>query len=426
MLKPTISIDLGASYTKVAFRNVLERPRGKYFAQADSYIAVIEAGAVMTPSLMVQTHSARHPWIAGQKAYNMIPADNMGVYSNWKQTFFSAEFEKKKVEVAIVAGNFFAWLLTRVRSLGEIDLDSCRVRVSVPAFKGIDKQKAAIAKCMTLNGWPEDVEVVDEPVSNLLGILSSGRNVVSATGEISYWPTFGGSCVFEKMRQHALDRSSKPEMQVSVLDFGSFTLDAATVRLDLNPIDYKNFPVKNVKAASWKVGVMEDIDRPCFSQLFARHGVDEAEITQYEKEAAKVKLYAGEPRALMRGRVILGVSDADRKTVASSIDEYCRKVWSQAGDYCSGSEVVVLTGGGACIDSVRESIHDQLKAAGVRNVLDFARGEGCDLDCGLYDWTDSGEGLGRVATALGGSSIGHGFDPDEQCKRHILTHGRNL
>jgi len=436
MKTPTVSIDLGASYTKVAYRRALEREGRQRFASANTHVALIE-GTATIPSVMIQTGDRQRPWCAGLDAARMTPNRKMKVFENWKSALYSSAFDARKVELVWVAGNFFKWLLERLTNLGINCDDSCRVRVTIPALKRIEEHKEALVQCLKLNGWPDTIEVVVEPRANVIGVFSGGRNVVSASGQISYQPTFGNAdgtgpselrYVFEEIRRYALRTRKKRHMQTSVVDFGSFTLDVANQTLDLNVIDHKTFPLEDVSADSWEVGVIEDIDGPCSADLFARHGVDGDTLSFEVKESAKVTLYSGEPYALQQGRVTLGESDSDKALVASVIDKYCHKVWSKIHGHCHDSEIVILTGGGTCIPRVREYFDKKLKQAGVANVVAFSvsriSGAGTRRHDRLCEWQSSGEGLGRLATGLGGASIAYGFCPDEECLRFV-PRGRN-
>jgi hypothetical protein len=433
METPTVSIDLGASYTKVAYRKKLRRSGGHRFATADTRAAVLE-GTATIPSVMIQTTDRKRPWIAGTDAANTTPSEKMTVFENWKSALYSSAFDAKKVDLVWVAGNFFKWLVEGLDGIG-VDFDGdCRVRVTIPALKRIEEQKDALIHCMHLNGWPGEIEVVDEPAANIIGVLSAGRNVVSASGQISYQPTFGDAegtgvtqlnYIYGEIRKYALGSRQKRHMKVSVVDFGSFTLDVASLTLDLDVVDHSRFPIDSVESDSWEVGVIEDIDKPSFDELFARHEIDSAALSFGVKESAKVALYAGEPYAVAfgRGRVTLGESELDKRTVDDAIGEYCSKAWAKLSRHWEDSEVVILTGGGTCIPAVRDFFEGVLEEEGVKNIVDFAADERADdtelPSDGLHRWEKVGEGLGRLATGLGGASIGFGFEPDGPCRDYI-------
>ncbi len=425
MKTPTISIDLGASYTKVAYRGALERHGRQQFASADAEVAIIE-GTATIPSIMIKTGDRRRPWVGGSDAAKMTPSRKMKVFANWKSALYSSEFDAKKVELVVVAKEFFAWLLEGITKLGVNCDDNCRVRVTIPALRRIEENKEALVECMRLSGWPDEIEVVVEPRANIIGVLSAGRNIVSATGQISYQPMFGALSplelryVFDEIKRYALGSQRKRNLQISVVDFGSFTLDVAKQTLDLKVVDHDTFPLQEVSANSWEVGVIEDIDH-CLDELFKAHEIDGQSLSFEAKESAKVALYSGDAYAVPQRRIVLGESDSDKAIVESAIDEYCQKAWSHIGVHCKDAEVVVLTGGGTCIPHVRGYFEDRLKRAGAASIVVFSTGSTSQLaekGEGLCDWRNTAEGLGRLATALGGSSIAYGFRPDEECLRY--------
>lgn len=183
--------------------------------------------------------------------------------------------------------------------------------------------------------------------------------------------------------------------------------------------------LQDVSANSWEVGVIGGIDR-CLDELFGAHGIDGQRLSFERKESAKVALYSGGAYAIPNGRTRLGESDGDKAIVESAIDGYCHKAWSNIRVHCQESEVVVLTGGGTCIPRVREYFEDKLRRAGVANIVVFSVSNTSELakrGNRLCDWQSTGEGLGRLATALGGVSIAYGFRPDKDCLRrqHLLA-----
>ena len=432
MFTPTISIDLGASYTKVAYRDRLERHGKEHFATGYAEAVVLERTATI-PSVVIQTDD-RDSWIMGVDAQGVTPNAGMTVFENWKSALYSSAFDVGKVNLVFVAGAFFKWLLHKLDGIGVDSGRDCRVRVTIPALKRIEDQRDVLIQCMRRSGWPEAIEVVQEPVANIVGVLSGGRNVVSGGGRINYQRTFGHEYgegvtqleyVYEEMRRRALGERENRFLNVAVVDFGSFTLDFARLKLDLGVVNYDSFPVASLKPESWEIGVIEDLDRPCFQELFSRHALDSERLSFGIKEAAKRAIYAGEPYAVpyKGGRTTVGHTGIDRHCVEQALASYCDNAWAKIKPRCKDAEVVVLTGGGASISSVRDYFREKLLALGVVKVIDFSEdelavGERPAHD-GLRDWRSVGEGLGRLATGLGGASIALGFVPDEACRKYV-------
>ncbi len=423
MNTPTVCIDLGASYTKVSYRKPLSRLPGKHFSSGETKVARI-GGTIIIPSIMIQTGDRRQPWCAGEDAAKMTPSRNMKVFDNWKSDFYSCSFDAGMDDpVWNAAGNFFRWLLEQVSSLGVICDNTVLIRVTMPALlKYNEEQSEKLKRCMLLNGWPVKIEVKSEPLANLVGVLTEGRNYVSAYGKLSYGPTLDDNYIFQKIRSYALESRRNKHMQLSVVDFGSFTLDAAKIKLDLDVGDFNTFPAETVSPKSWEIGIFNDLDKPCFSKLFELHGVNGHELSFETKELMKVALYAGDAYAPQQGQLTIGESDEDKCEIASKIEDYCNKAWDELKAYCHESEVIALTGGGTCIAGVRDFFRKQCKNAGVK-VIDIPaeRETACvkSKSAGLFLWKDTGKegGLGRLATAMGGASIMLGFERDDQCRK---------
>ena len=377
MLTPTISIDLGASYTKVSYRHRLARHGKEKFATGNAETVVLERTATI-PSVAIQTGDRKNPWIMGVDAAGTTPTPTMNVFENWKSALYSSSFDAEKVKLVFVAGAFFQWLLHGLDRIGVDVHRDCRVRVTIPALERIEKHKEALIECMTQNGWPDNIEVVQEPVANIVGVLSGGRNVVSAMGKISYQPTFGHlrgdgvsqlDYVYEQMRSRALGQRTKQFLKLDVVDFGSFTLDFSSLTLDLDVVGYDKFPVSSLHPESWEIGIIDQMDRPCFGELFEKHKLDGGNLSFGIREEAKRAIYAGEPYAVPfgGGRATLGRTESDRHCVESAIASYCENAWSKIKPRCRDAEVVVLTGGGASIAPIREYFRTKLLALGVLN-----------------------------------------------------------
>ena len=82
MFEPTLSIDLGASYTKVAYRPAcLPSTAGTVLAEAK---VLMVDNSPLIPSLAIRTRDAAQPWIFGRRAAAINPNHEMQVFPNWK------------------------------------------------------------------------------------------------------------------------------------------------------------------------------------------------------------------------------------------------------------------------------------------------------------------------------------------------------
>ena len=173
------------------------------------------------------------------------------------------------------------------------------MRVTIPGLKRIEDRKDALIECMRLNGWPNHIEVVMEPVANLVGALSAGRNCVTAYGKMNYWLTIGDEAgtnphefkyVFDEIRRFTLGNRTASNMTISVVDFGSFTLDVAKMTLDLRVTEYDRFPVDDIFEESSEIGIIDDLDEPCLSKIFSGHRIDGGNLSFVVRESAKIAL----------------------------------------------------------------------------------------------------------------------------------------
>src|SRR5437870_4832721 len=112
MFEATVSIDLGASYTKVAFRSACAAGVGQPYKE-DATLLMVGASPLI-PSLAVRTKRPAQPWIFGQEAANIRPGKDMEVFPNWKADLFRPENDKKSAAAVIVAYHFFGWLRRQV------------------------------------------------------------------------------------------------------------------------------------------------------------------------------------------------------------------------------------------------------------------------------------------------------------------------
>src|SRR5581483_4475041 len=151
MFEETVSIDLGASYTKVSHRRECLPVKKGVFEQ-DAKILMVD-NSPLIPSLAIRTGDKRQPWVFGWKAANMNPV-GMEVFQNWKAKLFDPHDKKESLTAITVAGKFFEWLKARLDDVG-INLKKCQTRIAMPAFEKFDEQAMLVARCLDLNGWDD-------------------------------------------------------------------------------------------------------------------------------------------------------------------------------------------------------------------------------------------------------------------------------
>jgi molecular chaperone DnaK (HSP70) len=422
MYKPTIGIDFGSAYTKLAYRPAFPQQRDHKFAQQDTDVVEVEHSALI-PSIVMYTGNRKKPWLVGREAAEVKPGSNWKIFRNWKSDIFSDHFQSRKTELHQVAVTFFSWLEKQVSS-ASLDINKkTRIRMSIPEMGESREQHSFLRNCMKESGWIGELEFVSEPIANAMGIFSGGRNYVSAEGKMSYLPMFSRhsraelNCITEEIRAYLVHKlRAERYMKIMVVDCGGFTFDTAVLRLDLKVTDHSDLPFDVEYCESKDIGVIRQIDGVAFSELFKNHRIDENAVTYEAQELAKYDLYAGASHNIFVGDKIynLGEADEDKEIVSTALNAYCESIWANLSKLnWKGMECVILTGGGSNIDHVQKYLKSRFKRKGVDRIIRFVETKSSSIvgsDNGLLFASKYSKSFGRVATALGDASIAFGFD----------------
>ena len=407
MKRHTIGIDFGAAFTKVSYRKPLTPPSSQCrFACAESEVVILDRSELI-PSLIINTNNKKQPWLFGFDAAGINPTNEMTVYENWKAVLFQKE---PAPGASDLAERFFSWLAKNITQKSICLGQHPRIRIAVPALNGLERSKEILTRSMMRAGWPTDIEIVHEPAANLVGVLSAGRNVISGYGKISYGAMFGdegsrwdNAYLIREIRRFMKRQRKERFVHVTVIDFGSFTLDVARMAIDLSVTEYDYFPIDDVRQESWKVGITKDLDQHCLHQLSEKHSFNYSDLSFFQRETMKSALYNNREYALHG--TIVGKDSWDRMIVRDSIDRYCQIAWDRVSDFCFKSEFVILTGGGVLVCPVREYFFNRLKEIEVEEIISVASND--ELDSSLL--YIQGSDMARIATALGASSIAFGY-----------------
>ncbi len=412
MFEETVSIDLGASYTKISYRRECA-PKKKGIFEQEAKILMVD-NSPLIPSLAIRTRDSRQPWIFGWRAAKMNPASGMEVFQNWKADLFHPSNNKESATAVTVAGKFFEWLKTHLDGAG-INLNLCHTRVAMPAFKKFDEQAALIARCMDLSGWEDPALIlkVTEPRANAIGLFSEGRNVVgrNAAGELftNYGRMFGQQNVYiQAARGFVLHGTHDNLVTVMVVDIGAFTTDIALLTFDTADA---GDGLSAIRQESYPLGVINELDKPLFVALGEHHGFSRSELSFNDCELLKRSLYNGTPYFLLTRlhgkdvQVKLG-SSKDFQLVDSVAEKFASKVLEKIIGMVEVKkpERVFLTGGGSLIKPVASALKAALNRRHiiVQDVQQDSIAAGVDS---WRPWKETGEGLQRLATALGGGNV---------------------
>jgi hypothetical protein len=408
MFEPTLSIDLGASYTKIAYRHGC-LPDIRTTRKETSQLLVLENSALI-PSLAVSTGNKAMPWVFGRAAAGLTPTKGTEVFLNWKSNLFRPHNDKQSAEAVTVAGRFFGWLREQIELTGLV-LRDAEVRVAMPAFSDVETKAVLIARCMELNGWDSPkILKVTEPRANAIGLFARGRNAVAQNGAgailLHYNTMFGQNIYMRVARDAALFEIRSPIVTTLIVDIGAFTTDIAALTFDTRS---QHDGLADIRPESYPLGVINELDRPLFAAMGARHSFDWAELSFLESEIAKRAVYGGQSYSLLlnnppRTIEVGGTTDSD--LLSAQTTRFADQIWEKISAFTrSGSpSIVYLTGGGSLIAPVARLIKDRLKAEkiGCSDTSEAEAAEGVDY---WRDWPATGESLARVATALGGSSV---------------------
>ena len=410
----TLSIDLGASYTKVSYRPKL--PYGDMqHKEAAAKILVLD-GSPLIPSLAIYTGRTDRPWVFGREAALQPTTGGMTRFINWKSNFFREGNDEQSVEATIIAVHFFGWLRERLVGSGA-NPEECETRVAIPAFEGKEKKAQMLAKCMELSGWKSiKILMATEPHANTIGIYTSGKNVVSinqVNNEVS--PHYGlmfGQNEYIQAARNMIQFNSNPILKILIVDIGAFTTDFALLTFDTRAEDDG---LQHINQSSHALGVINQLDREVFGNLESRYGFDWSTNTFDDAENQKKKLYAGKrvPILLTGFAGEIG-DDEDQQSVKNHAAAFAEQIWAQMKELLHREKPrkTYLTGGGALIVPVIQVLQIKLAEAHFNHAVLKA-----DLNelpptvlTGepMVNWSsfqDSNESLGRLATAIGGASV---------------------
>jgi hypothetical protein len=412
MFEETVSIDLGASYTKVAFRGGCE-PKRTGIVEQDAKILMVD-NSPLIPSLAIHTRDSRQPWVFGWTAANMNPSRNMEVFQNWKADLFLPRNNKDSATAVTVAGKFFEWLRAHLESAG-VNLKKCQTRVAMPAFRNFDDQAMLIARCMDLSGWddPSLVLKVTEPRANVLGLFSEGRNVVGRNGKGELLPNYGRmfgqqNVYIQAARGFVLHGGHGNLVTIMVVDIGAFTTDIASLTFDVSDM---SDGLSAIRQESYALGVINELDKPLFAALEERHEVSFSNLSFRDCEYLKRSLYNGTPYFLLtrsNGKdvsVELG-DNKDMELVESITGKFAEAVLKKVGPFIDEQrpERVFLTGGGSLIQPIAAALKTAFsrRRIPVQDVQQDSVAFGAEV---WRPWKDTGEGLQRLATSLGGANV---------------------
>lgn len=403
---PAIGIDLGSSYTKLSLRKAMRASTRAVEAQACMLPA---NGAVLISSLVIDTKSDKAPWICGHKAYKLKPKPHWQVYDGWKQELFRAQGGEQRHQAKRIAVVYLQYLKACLEQTEALYAPSLVTRVAVPALNKVDQAIESLREAFSEVSWLGSIEFVKEPVANVVGTLSGGRNVLTTFGTPNLGAMIGpyggvGPCfpeLYRLLNAYVLQKAGSPSIQMVVVDVGGFTLDVAQVKVDKQLMTAEGLFGDACHTVSYDLGVSGLLDDKGIRALAAQKSVD-LHALEYETQVLlRENLYNGAPYVITKGttNIAFGLTKGDKALIGEACDVFSAALCEKLPGAVCEKALVVLTGGGSAIKRVEAAVRKHVEALGGRYLL--ARGSmSAAINANAED-----DMLGRCATALGGSSI---------------------
>jgi hypothetical protein len=330
-----------------------------------------------------------------------------------------------------IGRGYFSWLRQFVEPFCKLHgigtTHEIPVRITLPSFGANSAQATLTLKTILKEtGWcPAGKQpTLPEPVANLMGTFSGGRNWVW-TPKPGYCESYslvamiGDSTFFKAIRSNALaSRNSRsPIYWVMVADLGGYTTDFAMVGFDLINVKFRLNGQHNGKKLlgdySEPIGV-HDLDKQVREALTAENrkafdgllaDVDGLRIDRFHQEVYQ------RLRPYNTGQGIIGQSAAEKKRIEEVIQQFADRVADFAERFLlieqyDHIDELILTGGGCNIPLVRDAVRKKLERYKLRKSHvplpeEIAVPERCQkLDRLLV----------RGATALGATSVYFDYD----------------
>ncbi len=362
----SLCIDLGASYTKIAYRPA---------PPADTHLL---AHPDLTDPLQVCIPSvaARNPasdrWVFGAQAAGLKAGPRVELHDNWKADLFAPESgELSMIEDATpavrrelvakvpllrafdVAERFLRWLhdVQLPAMLDVDDLSHAQAQLCVPDFVLDSPLAPRLDRLMRDIGFVNDgAFTMSEPKANLIGVLSEGRNPVTASGEPNLLAMFGDLSVLRTL--------STPGQGVLVVDVGAFTTDLALSGFGNDGSQFDEDP-----ATSARLGVRK-LDE-WILETATPEARDQALSSAEEREHFHRQVF-GAARIPARPES-LGL---DAAAVDAAVDRFAQAILDEVDRFVASVDAhvsfnAVLTGGGSNIVGVARRLARGLVDRGV-------------------------------------------------------------
>jgi hypothetical protein len=322
-----------------------------------------------------------------------------------------------QVFAGALAFHFFRWLRIYVmegcgslRSAG-LNPEAIPVRISVPAFahgRGVESHPGCqvLTNALRRSGWPLDPDrpIVSEPYTNVIGVLTEARNVLSPKRRLQLGRMFRNGPI---MRPLAAPKDY-PAFRAWCIDVGAFTTDFTALTLDpAGKTVSEPDEALSVRQHSIPLGV-STLDERVLQVLPA----DQSEwlrktASALDWEDYRQRVYAG--RQPFRTAEVGTIGGSDRRPqIDQAISDFARQLAEACEQFIAELPPVklqelVLTGGGNSIPTVCETLAGVMQGDGRQFVHIFWPLPARRTEPQCHRRLDVN--LSRGGSALGGASI---------------------
>lgn len=414
LLKSSLCIDLGAAFTKVAYR---ELPESTTHLLRHSTLNFDESRFCI-PS--VAAHNLRtDEWVFGVEPMEYRAGPTIEVFRNWKSDLFYSEddvplgvdflddaspmlldflkFTYPHLMAREVATRFLRWIHDEMvpAMVGRRIPPSVEVQLCVPEFVIQGKLGTIMERLMEDAGFENaGLFTLSEPKANLIGVLTEGRNVLTRSGRPSRTGMFVDS--------HIIGRLAREGESVLFVDVGAYTTDLALADLSTNAEgSFENDP-----SHSAPLGVSL-LDRMIVGRLDPRlQEVFGSSLSPSDWERIHAVDYGGEQHFGSTAWVAADGSTLPREILHDCLEEFAAMVSRSVRQFLdrfrpASLRIAVLTGGGCNLTQVANRLARELAGFGI--AILYAP-EATRVPPGMESHSLSQE-LVRGASGIGGASI---------------------
>ncbi len=417
-MRPAISIDFGAAYTKIAVR---ENPDSTSRLLSHERLNLDEARICIPTIAAWRERDDR--WVFGPDAFDLKSGNGIHVFRNWKPILFAPPGEILDPESSIgrlfyynldggndnwppikkLAVKYFEWLLeVMLPSLLDYrDLDDPVIRISVPDFDGETLYAYQMEEILIEAGWNSPwIFCEPEPMTNLTGALSQGRNtMIDDDGTIypDIHAIFSGSGLLDYVNLSS-DEEPEGDFNMLLVDIGAYTTDFSLVSVGASSAG--GLPPLEAHSEPYGVEMLDAL---------VKHGLspERADVVKRlsatERELFRRTVYSDGRAWTIDGVTIGGASD--RVIVDKCVDGMTTRLANEVERFVSTVGVdrideVVFTGGGSNIPPVTQKLAEKLAPKGVKKF----HSSSLPLD-GEFPCIRLGHDIVRASSALGGASV---------------------